>query len=127
MAAETPQSASPSAPNQRGFTLQNQTGLGITDAHAYTTSGKDINLTANGPIAPWLSQNFVLSGSECLNALRVKFENGKLLARDHLNDCNVPRIVAKPDQLAVLNEAGGRTFPSVRSRTNEAGKDTDRR
>lgn len=104
------------AQNLRHFSFRNETDQPIVEAQATTTAGKDLNVTEGGPIAPRHAQNFSVPRADCIDKVRVKFADGRTLARDHLNNCNDPRIVARSGQLTVESSAGGPVHPSPRSR-----------
>ncbi len=103
----------------RDFSLRNETDHTIVEAHAFTTKGKEIALTKAGSIRPRLSQNFMFEQSECLDRIEVKFENGKTMSRDKLNDCKDPRLVARAEGITVETGAGGPTHPDASSRNNQ--------
>ncbi len=106
-AAET-EAAKANPAQMRDFTLRNETDQTIVDAHARTKTGKDINVTAlNGQIASREGQNFPVDAADCLESVQVKFKDGRTLARDNLNDCKDPRIVARNQELTVETGAGG--------------------
>ena len=110
-AAEAPH-AEESSQTLRDFSLKNDTDQTIVEAHAFTTDGKDIALTKAGPIRPQLSQNFMFQQSECLDRIEIKFSNGKTMQRDKLNDCKIPRLVARNEGITVETGAGGPINPA---------------
>ena len=110
-AAEAPH-AEDSSQTLRDFSLKNDTDQTIVEAHAFTTNGKDIAVTKAGPIRPQLSQNFMFQQAECLDRIEIKFKDGKTMSRDKLNDCKVPRLVARNEGITVETGAGGSVNPA---------------
>ena len=110
LAAEGPR-AEQQAKELRGFTLTNDTGRTIVEAHAYTTTGKEIDLTKPGPIRSQLAQNFMVERAECVDRVQVRLDDGKTMSRDHLNDCKDPRLVARDAGITVETSAA-KTAPS---------------
>jgi len=123
LAAEAPH-AEDSSQTLRDFSLRNETDQTIVEAHAYTTKGKDIAVTKAGPIRPRLSENFMFQQAECLDRIEIKFANGKTMSRDKLNDCSVPRLVARNDGITVETGAGGPVNPATvdKASRNPPGK-----
>ena len=110
-AAEAPH-AEENSQTLRDFSLKNETDQTIVEAHAFTTQGKDIAVTKAGPIRPQLSQNFLFQQAECLDRIEIKFQGGKTMSRDKLNDCQIPRLVARNDGITVETGAGGPVNPA---------------
>ena len=109
-AAEAPH-AEESSQTLRDFSLKNDTDQTIVEAHAFTTKGKDVAVTKAGPIRPQLSENFMFQQAECLDRIEIKFNNGKTMSRDKLNDCSIPRLVARNEGITVETGAGGPANP----------------
>ncbi len=106
----------------RDFTLRNETGRTIVEAHAYTTTGKDIEITKSSQIRSRMAQNFAIQHAECVDRIQVRFAEGGTLTADKLNDCNNPRFVARDDGITVETGAGGPLHPSAASRANQGAK-----
>jgi hypothetical protein len=105
-AAEAPRSEEHSQ-TLRSFVLRNRADQPITEAHAYTTQHKDKNLTTAGPIQPRGSSEFMIEQSECIDRVTAKFQNGRILALDNMQDCRNPTIAVDNQGISIETSATG--------------------
>lgn len=95
----------------RDFSLRNQSHQAVVEATAETSAGHLKILGEGGQIAPSQARTFQLGAGQCVQSLRVKLQDGRVLRAAGLKDCHDPELLVRDGGIAPVTQAVPGTTP----------------